>query len=131
VVQIADGQCARCGLRPAPPYHSWCTVCYAAWRRRQRGRRLAGNPARAAWERLWTTLKMRAYRGHEMREAPCTSCGAKGTLMLLRMAPARWTWLCPPCRQLRYPGRDRTGWPTTRPTRAEEKILQAIESVGL
>lgn len=122
--------CRRCGRREAPSYHDWCGACHAARRRERERERQAAHPARAGWVRDWNRLRMRAYRGHEMREEPCRGCGEKGTLMLLGQNPLVWTVLCRPCRAKAYPGRDVTGWAARR--RIQTRQLQReTQQLGL
>lgn len=117
--------CTKCKVAAAPAYHDWCLGCHAARREeRERAQRQA-DPGRASWVRDWQRLRMRQYRGHEMREEPCRECHAeKATLMVLRQNPLQWTVLCRACRERLFPNRDVTGR-RKKPQRTTSLVLRS------
>jgi hypothetical protein len=126
--------CRRCKRKEAPSYHDWCQPCHTARRNEREAARRRADPQRASWVRDWNRLRMRQYRGHEMREEPCRECGTeKATVMLLKQNPLKWTVVCRRCRARKYPDRDVTGRQKKARTEAliRRRLRPAMEDVGL
>ena len=132
--RVSPARCQRCHAQPPMRSHHWCATCMAAWRRGRRAARYRAEPAEKRWDRVWNTLRMRAYRGHRMAPEPCRGCGSwPAYLMLLVLAPVEWTWLCRPCRERKHPERTCTGYVkvAAQEARARARLAAECQTLGV